>query len=85
MKLSIYHYPKMKRQWLLKRENGQYEQHAHFFSKKECIMCRKLIDARKLPREDKYKIAIKRLLTEEEYKNLNKKQKYYNSKLSYKR
>lgn len=78
MKLSIYYYPKMNRSWLIKRENGSYDQHAHFYSKKECLMVRKLIDAKKFPREDKYKIAMKRLLTEEEFRKLNKKERYFN-------
>lgn len=77
MKLSIYHYPKMERAWLLKREHGDYDQHAHFFTKKEALCCRKLIDANKFPREEKYRIAMQRLLTEEEYKRLNKKPRFY--------
>lgn len=72
------YYPKMNRPWLLKREHGEYSQHAHFFTKKEALCCRKLIDACKYPREKKYKIAMQRLLTEEEFKRLNKKQRYYN-------
>lgn len=78
MKLSIYYYPKMNRAWLLKREQGSYAQHAHFYTKKEALECRKLIDCKRYPREDKYKIAMKRLLTEEEFKSLNKKQRYCN-------
>lgn len=78
MKLSIIYYPKMDRPWLLKREHGSYEQHAHFFTKKEAKKCRTLIDANKYPREEKYKIAMQRLLTEEEFKKLNKKPRYYN-------
>lgn len=34
MKLSIIYYSKMDRPWLLKREHGSYEQHAHFLPKK---------------------------------------------------
>lgn len=78
MKLSIYHYPKMERCWLLKREHGKYSQHAHFHTKKEALLCRKLITQKKYPRERKYKYAIQRILSEEEFKMLNKKQKYYN-------
>lgn len=78
MKLSVIHYPKMERQWLLKREYGTYEQHAHFYTKKEALQCRKLIDACKYPREKKYLIAMQRILTEEEFKKLDKKQRYYN-------
>lgn len=78
MKLSLYHYPKMERAWLLKREHGKYEQHAHFYTKKEALNCRRLIDNNKYPRDKKYKLAMQRLLTEEEFKKLNKKQRYYN-------
>lgn len=68
----------MDRPWLLKREGGKYEQHAHFFTKKEAIKCRQLIDNGRYPRNKKYKIAMQRLLTEEEFKKLDKKQRYYN-------
>ena len=77
MKLSIKYLPKLERPWLLKREHGEYEQHAHFYTKKEALCCRKLIDACKYPREEKYRIAMQRLLTEEEYKRLNKKPRFY--------
>lgn len=78
IQLSIYHYPKMNRQYLLKREHGDYDQHAHFFTKKEAVQCRKLIDAMVYPRQKKFLIAMKRILTEEEFKMLNKKPRYYN-------
>lgn len=68
----------MNRPWLLKREHGEYSQHAHFFTKKEALYCRKLIDACKYPREEKYRVAMQRLLTEEEFKKLNKKERYVN-------
>jgi len=78
MKLSIIHYPKMNRQWLLKREHGEYEQHAHFFTKKEALQCRKLIDANRYPRQKKYLIAMQRLLTGDEFRQLNRKPRYIN-------
>ena len=78
MKLSIIYYPKMERPRLLKREHGLYEQHAHFFTQKEAKKCRKLIDANKYPRDKKYRIAMQRLMTEEEFKKLNKKPRYHN-------
>lgn len=77
MKLSIIYLPNLHRPWLLKREHGEYEQHAHFFTKKEALCCRKLIDANKFPSEEKYRIAMQRLLTDKEYKGLNKKPRYY--------
>lgn len=77
MKLSIYHYPKMERAWLLKREHGEYSQHAHFYTKKEAECCRRLIDACKYPREEKYRVAMQRILTEEEFRGLNRKPRFY--------
>ena len=78
MKLSIIYYPKMERSWLLKREGGCYEQHAHFYTKKEAIKCRELIDLGKYPYNKKYKLAMQRILTEEEFKKLDNKRRYYN-------
>lgn len=77
MKLSIVYLSNLDRPWLLRREHGEYEQHAHFYTKKEALCCRKLIDACKYPREEKYRIAMQRILTEEEYKRLNKKPRFY--------
>lgn len=78
MKLSIIYYPKMERKWLLKREYGAYEQHCHFYTKKEALKCRRLIDANKYPRDKKYLIAMQRILTDDEFKSLNKKPMYIN-------
>ena len=78
MNLSIIHYPKMKRCWLIKREYGEYEQHAHFYTKEEALICRKLIDSNKYPRQKKYIVAMKRLLTDKEFSKLQKKQRYFN-------
>ena len=77
MKLSIKYYPKMERAYLLKREYGEYSQHAHFYTRKEAIKCRNLIDSMTFPRDKKYVIAMKRILTESEFKALNKKPRYY--------
>lgn len=77
MKLSIVYFPRLNRKWLLKREGGAYEQHAHFFTKKEAVECRKLIEAEKFPRQKKYRIVMARILTDEEFKRLNKKPNFY--------
>lgn len=80
MKLSIKFKPRCdERSWLLVREGGEYSQHAHLKSKSDAIKVRHLIDINKYPYNSEYKIAMKRLLTEEEFKNLDKKQRYYNS------
>lgn len=80
MKLSIKFKPRCdERPWLLVRVGGEYSQHAHLKSKSDCIKVRHLIDINKYPYNKDFKIAMKRLLTEEEFKNLDKKQRYYNS------
>ena len=61
------------------REGGEYSQHAHLKSKSDCIKVRHLIDINKYPYNNEYKIAMKRLLNEEEFKKLDKKQRYFNS------
>ena len=79
MKLTIRYYPKLpKRKWLLKREGGTYEQYAHFLYKKDAENVRRLIDSNKYPYNKKYKLAMQRMLTEEEFKKLDKKQRYCN-------
>lgn len=49
-----------------------------FTLKKKATKCRILIDKQIYPREKKYLIAMKRILTEEEYKKLNKRPRYCN-------
>lgn len=78
MKLSIIYIAGYDRPYLIKRENGTYEQHAHMRNRKDAEMVRKLIDANKYPYCREYKVAMQRLLTEEEFKILRKKQRYYN-------
>lgn len=67
------------RPWLIAREDGEYSQHAHLRTKQEALKVRNLIDRWVYPYNKNYKIAVQRLLTEEEFKNLDKKQRYYNS------
>lgn len=78
MKISIKHKPRHERPWLLVRVGGTYSQHAHCFTEKDAKKIRNLIDIGKYPYSKEYKIAMQRLLTEEEFKNLRKKQRYYN-------
>ena len=80
MKLSIKFYPQMKRAYLLKREHGLYKQHAHFYTYKEAKQCRKLIDDKVYPRNDKYKIAMKRILTDKEFRRLRHDPKHKKKK-----
>lgn len=79
MKLTIKYYPKLlKRKRILIREGGAYERHARFLCKEDSLDVRRLIDSNKYPYNKKYKLAMKRILTEEEFKNLKKKQRYFN-------
>lgn len=67
------------RPWLLFRKGGEYKQHAHMRTRKDAEKVRALIDANRYPYCKDYKIAMQRLMTEEEFKKLNKKQRYINS------
>lgn len=79
MRLSIKFKPRCdERPWLLVRVDGEYEQHAHLKTKKDAVKVRNLIDAWRYPYCPEYKVAMKRLLTEEEFKSLDKKLRYFN-------
>ena len=78
MNLSIVYIKDYERPWLLKRVNGEYSQHAHFFRKKDALKVRRLIDSNKYPINKEYRIAMERLLTAKEFKRLNKKDHYIN-------
>lgn len=78
MNLKIEKYDNFERPFLLKREDGKYEQHCHFKTRKEAENVKHLIEINKYPRCKCEKDAMKRLLNEEEFKKLNKKQKYHN-------
>lgn len=80
MKLDIKYKPTCKeRPWLIVRAGGEYEQHAHMHTKKEAMLVRNIIDRWVYPYNKNLKIAVRRLLTEEEFKSLDKKQRYFNS------
>lgn len=79
IKLSIKYLKGFERPWLLKRDRGKHKQHAHFYTKKDAVKVRNLIDCNKYPFCKEYKIAMQRILTEEEFKALNKKQRYINN------
>lgn len=66
------------RPWLIVREDGEYSQHAHLRTKQEALKVRNLIDRWVYPYNKNYKIAVQRLLTEEEFKSLDKKDRYFN-------
>ena len=60
-------------------EGGKYEQHAHMHTKEDALKVRELIDSWKYPHCKEYKIAMLRLLGEEKFKTLKKKDRYINS------
>ena len=67
------------RGYILIRENGDYEQHAHLKDEATCHTLIKLIKNNKLPTSSYLRGSCIRLLDEEEYAMLKeKKQKYYN-------
>lgn len=78
MQISIKYLESLDRPWLIKRVHGFYEQHAHMYTRKDAVKVRELIDANRYPYRREYKTAMQRLLTEEEFKQLDKKQRYYN-------
>lgn len=80
MKFSIMYFEGFERPWLLKRDEGTYSQHSHFKTKKEAERVKCLLENNRYPKNKKEKYAMQRLLTEEEFKRLNKKQRYINPK-----
>ena len=78
MNLSIVYLKNLERPWLLKRLNGKYSQHAHFYTKKDAEMVRRLIDSKTDTYSNGYKVAMERLLTKKEFKKLKKKERYIN-------
>lgn len=86
MKLTIIYKPSCKeRPWLIKREGGKYGQHAHMHSKRDAEKVRSLIDRGKYPYCRDFKVAMQRLLSEEEFKGLKKKQRYFNPQKGHKK
>ncbi|MDO5715646.1 MAG: hypothetical protein Q4P25_03625, partial [Tissierellia bacterium] len=78
MKLSIIYIKNLERPWLLKRKGGKYSQHAHMLKKEDALDVRGIIDRWEYPYNKDLRPAVKRLLTEEEYKTLRKKSRYRN-------
>lgn len=68
---------KFHRPWLIKREGGEYRQHAHLKTKEDAERVRDLIlQGRKAPCRD-YRIAMQRILTSEEYEQLDVKPRFH--------
>ena len=85
IELSIEVYDNFKKPYLLKRINGTYKQHCHFENEQDALDCIHIIHNGLSPKDKKQVKQIKRLLTDEEFKKLNKKQKYYNQNYCMKR
>lgn len=58
------------------RERGFYNQHAHTHMRRDAV-CR-LIDSGRYPHCKEYKTVMRWLLSEEEFKMLDKKPRYFN-------
>ena len=68
------------RHYIIKRKNGEYHQHSHTQTRDGCEKLLRLIVKGLLPKDDYFKQAAKRILTEEEYNSLKVKerQRYFN-------
>ena len=60
-------------------DGGKYSQHAHMRTRDDALRVRALIDAWRYPYCKEYKVAMLRLLGEEKFKTLKKKDRYINS------
>lgn len=78
MNLYIRRFEHFDRPWLLKRVDGCYKQHCHFRTYEEAMEIKHLIEIWKYPKTKEQKQAMLRILTEEEFKTLKKKQRYFN-------
>ena len=65
--------------WVVYREGGEHEQHAHLRSRKSCLLLIKLIKQGTMPRSEYMQGSVRRLLTDQEVAALHKpKDRYYN-------
>ena len=85
IELDIEVYDNFTKPYLLKRVDGTYEQHCHFENKQDALDCIHIIQNGLSPKNKKQAKQLKRLLTDEEFKRLNKKEKYYNQNYCMKR
>ena len=75
--IKIKHLENLHRPWLIYREGGRYDQHAHCETKEDAQRIKKLIACRRYPQKPRHRIAVERLLTEEEIRQLNRKPRYH--------
>lgn len=78
MVLTLKFFEDFRLPWLLKREDGEYGQHCHFKTKKDAEATKRRIEANRYPLNKTQKNAMLRILSEEEFKQLNKRDRYFN-------
>lgn len=67
------------RGYVVIRDNGLYEQHAHLSTMNGCRLLMSFVKQNRMPNSKYLQVSCARLLTEEEYKTLKpKKQQYVN-------
>lgn len=70
--------------WIVKRLGGEYSQHSHHANKSDCRKIIRLLELNIMPKSDYLKGSAKRLLSEDEYRQLGHKKKpiYINKRCS---
>lgn len=71
------------RPYLVKRADSNQDLHSHFENKKLLKQCINLIKVGRYPKNKTQKEHLKSLLTEEEFKTLDKKDAYFNRHFKY--
>lgn len=76
--LEIDYFEDYERPWLVRRKDGEYEEHAHFTSEESAKDLQKKLNAKKYPNDKEGVEAINRILTPEEKAQLKKTPRYVN-------
>lgn len=77
MNIQIRYIEGYERPWLIKRVNGKYEQHAHMRCHRDAVKVRNCINNKRYCKDKDIFNALRRLLTDKEFRELNRKEKYY--------
>lgn len=78
LELEVKYIAQYERPYLIKRVNGEWDQHAHLCRKKDIKKLKGYIIRNELPDDKELRTAMWRLMTAKEFKGLKRKQKYYN-------
>lgn len=72
---------KVRNGYILKRLDGQYDQHSHFHREKGAEILERAIRDRVMPKKPYFRSALERVLTPEEIETfvVHKKPRYFNS------